>query len=231
MKPYISEIIDALEKLYETPLQPVESNPLHLILLENVAYLVDDEHRERGFNALRDKVGLTPADILSASTEDLLAVAKLGGPMPDLRVAKLREIALIAVNDFEGDLDQVLKWPVAQAKKALKKFPGIAEPGAEKILLFCRAHAVPAFESNGLRALARLGFTEDGKSYSAVYNEACKKVLAQTGPDFDLLIKAYHLLRRHGQELCKRKAPLCEPCPLKGRCFYFSRVFSFPGRN
>jgi hypothetical protein len=53
-----------------------------------------------------------------------LEVAKLGGPMPELRVAKIREIALAVVNDFEGDLSRILELPVAQAKKALRQFPG-----------------------------------------------------------------------------------------------------------
>jgi endonuclease III len=88
--------------------------------------------------------------------------------------------------------------------------------------LFCRAHAVPAFESNGLRALTRLGFAEGRRSYSATYNAVREKVLAETGPDFDLLIKAYHLLRHHGQELCKRNEPFCGPCPLKNDCLYFA---------
>jgi endonuclease-3 len=36
-------------------------------------------------------------------------------------------------------LAQILKLPYAQAKKALKQFPNIGDPGAEKILMFCGA--------------------------------------------------------------------------------------------
>jgi endonuclease-3 len=221
MKPPFLEIIDALEKFYGPHPAPAESGPLEMVLLENSAYLVGDEQRERAFNALRDHIGLTPSDILSASPEELFSIAEMGGPMPELRVKKLCGIATTAMAGFDGDMRKILQLPLSQAKKALKKFPGIGDPGAEKILLFCRAYAVPAFESNGLRALTRLGFADSGKSYSAAYNEAREKVLAQTGPDFDLLIKSYHLLRRHGQELCKRKTPLCGPCPLNDRCPYF----------
>jgi len=42
-------------------------------------------------------------------------------------VEKLRRIAQIALQEFDGDLDRVLKQPLAQAKKSLKKFPGIGE--------------------------------------------------------------------------------------------------------
>ena len=38
----------------------------------------------------------------------------------------------------------------------------------------------------------------------------------QRGIDF--LIRMHHLLRRHGQELCKHSAPRCDACPLAAEC-------------
>jgi endonuclease-3 len=63
-------------------------------------------------------------------------------------------------------LKSVLKLPLPKAKKALQKFPGIGEPGAEKILLFTRTHPLMALESNGLRVLVRLGFGAEHKNYA-----------------------------------------------------------------
>ena len=40
----------------------------------------------------------------------------------------------------------------------------------------------------------------------------------QNPDDFDWLITAHQLLRRHGRELCRRAAPLCASCPLQERC-------------
>jgi len=37
---------------------------------------------------------------------------------------------------------------------------------------------------------------------------------------FDPLTRAYLLLKRHGQELCKRTNPKCAACPLNSRCAY-----------
>jgi hypothetical protein len=50
-----------------------------------------------------------------------------------------------------------LKKPLPQAKKALKRFPSIGDPGAEKILLLTRSYPVMALYSNGLRTLCRVG--------------------------------------------------------------------------
>ena len=37
------------------------------------------------------------------------------------------------------------------------------------------------------------------------------------------LLKASLVLRRHGQELCRRAAPLCEGCPLRDGCAFANR--------
>src|SRR6185369_2870649 len=211
-----TKTIDELKNFYGRPAPPKVNDPLGMILLENVAYLVSDERRERAFDALREKVGLTPPEILTAREETLLEVARLGGMLPAARVEKLRRIAQIALQEFDGDLDGILKQPLAQTKKSLKKFPGIGDPGAEKILLFSKAHPILALDSNGLRVLRRLGYGEEQKSYAATYRsaqEAAREDLKKAlKADFDWLIAAHQLLRLHGQQLCKTTTPLCASC-------------------
>lgn len=219
-KPF-QKIIEKLKIHYGAPRPPKTTDPFEMILLENVAYLVGDEQREEAFDALRDRVGLSPVDIVTAHDEKLLEIARLGGMLPAGRVEKLRRIANIALQEFDGHLKSVLKQPLAKAKRALKKFPGIGDPGAEKILLFTRTHPVLALESNGLRVLLRLGYGEERKNYSATYRTAQEAVKPELKEDFDWLIEAHQLLRRHGQELCRRSQPLCPACPLKLDCRYY----------
>jgi hypothetical protein len=38
----------------------------------------------------------------------------------------------------------------------------------------------------------------------------------------DWLIRAHQLLRRHGQELCRRSRPRCAACPLTAQCAYYA---------
>jgi len=214
-------IIEELQDFYGRPEPPGVTDPLGMILLENVAYLVSDERREQAFNALRERVGLTPPEILMAHDETLLEVARLGGMRPAARVDKLRRIAQIALQEFDGDFDKVLKQPLAKAKKSFKKFPGIGDPGAEKILLFSRTQQILALDSNGLRVLLRLGYGEERKSYSSTYRSAQDAVEGELKKDYDWLIAAHQLLRRHGQELCKTTVPLCPQCPVKSSCRYY----------
>jgi endonuclease III len=37
---------------------------------------------------------------------------------------------------------------------------------------------------------------------------------------FEARKRAYLLLKKHGQEICKRSKPKCESCPLAAHCAY-----------
>jgi len=220
MKSPLARRIDALEKRYGRPSPPKTKDPFGLVLSENVAYLVDDEKRSRAFALLKKTVGLRPADILAAPEESLWAVASFG-IKPDLRVATLKRCAEIAVKDFGGDVGSALALPPKEALRKLRKFPSIGEPGAEKILLFTRTHPVFALESNGLRVLLRLGYGKESKSYGASYRSVREAVSGEIVSDCDWLIRANLLLKRHGQETCRRSAPTCEICPIQDGCAFF----------
>jgi len=221
-----SSIIRALQQFYGKPKPPRITDPFEIILWENVAYLVDDDKRATAFAALKKNIGTTPQQILKASDQQLIAVTKLGGMVPELRAQRVRQIAELAHWIFKDDLKSVLQKALPEAKKALKKFPSIGGPGAEKILMLTRSYPVLALESNGLRVLLRLGFAEEKKSYSASYRGVQQAIKEQLPSSYDGLIAAHQLLRQHGQELCKRSQPLCETCPLQRECSYFHGVYA-----
>jgi endonuclease-3 len=219
--PDLHKIITKLAAHYGKPRPPLTTDPFELILLENVAYLVSDERREEAFKILRQHAGTKPHELLSASDESILQATRLGGMHPDQRVGRLREIALIAMNEFSGDLKSALKLPLPKAKLALRKFPSIGEPSAEKILLFTHSYPVLGLDSNGLRVLVRLGFGEEKKNYTATYRSVQEAIKDQLETDYAWLISTHILLRQHGKELCKTNAPLCEKCPVRKSCAYF----------
>ena|SRR5271165_3721771 len=213
--------IERLKKFYGRPVAPKITDPLELILLENVAYLADDDQRATAFAALKKKVGTRPGQILKASQEQLEEITRMGGIVPELRARRLRQIAELVHHIFGDDLAAELKKPLSHARKALKKFPTIGDPGAEKILMLTRSYPLLALESNGLRVLLRLGFAEEKRSYSASYRGVQQALAGQLPSSYGALIAAHQLLRRHGQELCKRTRPLCEAgCPLTADCRY-----------
>jgi hypothetical protein len=170
-----------------------------LVLAENVAYLVDDQRRWQAVARLRTEVGLAPEQILAAPEDVLRGI--VAGARPAERVQRLRRCAELAI-----------------AGAPWRAYPGIGEPGADRIDLFTGTRAVLALDANGLRVLARLGFGGPARSYAASYREAqagASKRLPATVPARQ---RAHQLLRRHGQLVCRRKDPSCSICPVSGDC-------------
>jgi endonuclease III len=214
-----SKVVDKLQQHYGAPAPPPSTDPLELIIWENIAYLANDRRRAEAFAILKRTIGTRPDQILAAQHSALAAIGK-AGILPDVSAEKLLAIAKIAYEEFDSDLHSALKKPLPQAKKALKRFPGIGDPGAEKILLFTRSYPLMALESNGLRVLCRVGFADEQKNYSATYHLIQDAIRGQLPKDYDSLIRAHQLLRQHGQELCKRSKPCCAECPLQTECNY-----------
>ncbi len=215
----LSKLVNTLQQHYGDPAPPPSTDPLELIIWENIAYLASDERRAAAFAALKRDIGTRPEQILAANHAALAGIGK-AGILPDVSAEKLLVIAKIAYEEFDGDLRAVLKKPLPQAKKALKRFPSIGDPGAEKILLLTRSYPVMALDSNGLRVLCRVGFGEEQKNYSATYRSVQEALHRQLPRDYDSLIRAHQLLRQHGQDLCKRSKPRCTDCPVRTVCDY-----------
>ena len=210
-------VIDKLADEYGPAVPPFPTDAFELVLWENVAYLGNDEKKQKALESLRATVGTRPEQIINATPDQLVAVASHGILAKEFG-AKIRLAAEIALGDFDGDLDEVVGRPVALAKRALRRFPGIAEPGSEKILLFLRIHPSLAPESNALRVLVRLGLCPEGGSYATTYSAARDAAQRELGSDFDALLRARYYLRRHGKEICRNKAPSCVVCPLNQGC-------------
>jgi hypothetical protein len=67
----LPRVIERLEGYYGEPEPPRITNPWEMIVFENIAYLVDDERRQQAMAALREQIGITPAEILAAAPATL----------------------------------------------------------------------------------------------------------------------------------------------------------------
>ena len=215
-------LVDGLAKHYGPPPPPITTDPFEQVLLESVAYLADDERRRAAFEALRRRVGTRPEQVLAAPAGVLREL--VAGILPDQRVARLRAVAEIALREFGGSLDAAVRRPLDQARRALQRFPGIGVPGADKILLLAGTHTVLPVDSNGLRVLLRLGFGVEKKSYDATYRSVQEALSAERRRERSWLLRAHQVLRRHGQELCRRTRPACSACPVRPGCPHGRRL-------
>jgi endonuclease III len=204
-----------LKKRYGPGAIPEPSDPFAMIIWENCAYLVDDERRTNTYQELRERVGETPLELLSAGDKSIEAAIAGGGMNPAHRAAKVLRCAEIALEFADGDLSSALaKLDDKARRRLLKRFPGIGDPGADKLLLLGGYSNEPALDSNGLRVLERLGVVPPSSSYAASYRAGVSYLRKQKVDARE----AFALLREHGRTLCKRTNPRCAECPLQKIC-------------
>jgi len=218
----IPALLDRLEEIYGRQETGWPVDPYEFIVWWHCGYPASDVACARGWERLTSEVGIEPHRLLKASLAKLASALKAGGMVPELRALRLQEIALRVDNEFGGDLRTALVGPLSDARKTLKKFPGIADPGVDRILLFAGIAPLAAVASNCPHVLVRILRGKEDENYGANYRAAQQAIMAQVPQKFDARSRAYLQLKRHGQEICKRSYPKCEKCPVNSHCAFFA---------
>jgi endonuclease III len=221
----LSEILNRLEKFYGTQEPSFPVDPYEFLVWWYCGYPASDVSCTKGWNSLTRVVGINPSKLLKAKPAKLAAAIKPGGMVPELRAQRLQELAFRVENEFGGDLRAALVGPVPKARKLLKSFQGIADPGADRILLFARISPIAAVPSNCAGVLLRIRRKATSTNYSVTYREDQRVIASELPETFDARTRAYLLLKRHGQQLCKRTNPKCPECPLRQHCAYAALSF------
>jgi endonuclease III len=223
--PPLAQLLDTLEAHYgpQTPGWPTD--PYLFLVWWHCGYPASDAACAKGWDSLKRVVGLKPGQLLTANPAKLALALKPGGMVPEIRALRLKEIAKRVQKEFGEDLLAALKGlPIPKARAALKKFPSIADPGADRILLFAGISPTAAVPSNCPHVLARTRFGQEGENYGRTYKAVQEIVAAEVPATFDARIRAYLLLKCHGQQLCRSSHPQCGACPVARSCVFASRL-------
>ena len=216
----LREILNQLEKFYgpQEPSFPVD--PYEFLVWWYCGYPASDAACVKGWTGLMREIGVDSGKLLRAKPSKIAAAIKPGGMLPDLRAERIQELAFRVENEFGGDLRVALAGSIPKARKLLKSFHSIADPGADRILLFAGISPIAAVPSNCAGVLMRILKGTEEKNYSTTYREEQRIIASELPETFDARTRAYLLLKHHGQQLCKRSKPKCKECPLLALCHY-----------
>ena len=143
--------------------------------------------------------------------------------MPDVRALRLKEVAesFQSLRRRRGEIGRAM----------LKTLPGIADAGADRILLFANISPIAAVPSNAPQVAVRMLRGKESDNYGRNYSESQKLTAAEIPEDFAARQRAYLLLKQHGQEICKRTSPKCSACPIVKACAFAtsSQPENWPG--
>src|SRR5215471_15711372 len=210
----VAQILNQLESFYGPQEPSWPTDPYLFLIWWYSGYPASDARCSKGFESLNKEVGTSVTQILAARPAKLANALKPGGMLAEVRAERLKEVAARVKDEFGSDLRAALVGPIAQVRKILKSFPSIGDPGADRILLFAGIQPVAAVPSNCTGVLGRIQKGGEEKNYNASYREAQRMIDSEIPATFDARSRAYLLLKRHGQELCKRTHPKCNECPV-----------------
>jgi endonuclease-3 len=216
----VPKILEQLEQFYLKQEPGWPTDPYLFLVWWYCGYPASDAACERGWNSLDENIGVRPEQLLAAPVGMLARALAPGGMMPERRATRLKELADRVQTEFGGDLRGRLFGSPQAARKVLKTFPSIAEPGADRILLFAGIAPIAAVPSNCVHVLVRILRGVEREDYRANYRDAQRAIEAEVPANFEARQRAYLLLKKHGQEICKYARPKCDQCPVASSCSF-----------
>jgi endonuclease III len=219
--PRLARILDTLESHYGVQAAQWPTDPYLFLVWWHCGYPPSEERCARGWEALNGEIGVSPEQLSAARSQKIARALTAGGIVAQIRATRLKAIAAEVRAEFAGDLRSALgRVPLREARALLKKFPGIGNPGADRILLFAEIAPVPAVPSSCPHVPVRIESGPEPEKYDATYALAQRMLGTQMPETCRALSRAYLLLQVHGRQLCKRTNPKCSLCPVAKSCAF-----------
>ena len=128
----------------------------------------------------------------------------------NIKAKRLKSFVGFLSNDFRGSMKRMKKDAMQPLREKLLNIHGIGPETADSILLYALEKPSFVIDAYTKRVLSRHKIMEDNRSYEefqGLFHASLKKNIR--------LFNEYHaLFVKVGKTYCKRRAPLCDECPL-----------------
>ena len=212
----LSGLLDALQRFYGA-LPPPPRDPFTLFAWEVLSVHSTPRRRDAALAALKRIPALTPDSMRRAPQKKLEDSVRLAGPYGEQRLDALKTGAELFRRTPK--LADIIRGPVARARRALKPFPQLGEAGAHRMLLFAADQVTLPVDAGVARVGRRLGYgpaaAGDPRRQARVVKNALTRELTR---DADVFRRAYLYLAHHGGATCTESDPHCPICPLLSDC-------------
>jgi endonuclease-3 related protein len=187
----------------ETPFEVV----VGALLTQNTAW----RNVERAIAAL-ERAGALSAEGIAALDEERLA--ELVRPSGYYRQKAARLKGLVAFIEGEGGLEALLARPAPELREALLSVKGVGPETADSIVLYAAGKPAFVVDAYTRRIASRLGLCQPDASYDEL-----QRLFASSLPEDVPLFNEYHaLLVALGKDVCLKREPRCDGCPLAELC-------------
>jgi endonuclease-3 len=212
-KTRMEEIIRRLEKKFASNNDDHWVNePFHTLIATILSQNTSDLNSHRAFLKLLEHFDVKPEVLADLKPEDIKPVIVSAG-LSNIKSHRLIEVSKEVLKRLGGDLNNIFKFPLDDAREALMSIKGIGPKTADVVLSFVGGYPVMPIDTNIFRIVERIGFSK-GRNY-----ERTRRALELLIPTEKLKEAHLHLIRL-GREICKPKKPMCPICPINSLCNY-----------
>ena len=185
----------------ETPFEVI----IGTILTQNTSW----DNVEKAIASLKESGRFTPHGLYNTQADILAGLIKSSGYF-NIKAKRLRNFLSLLFNEYEGDLDDMLKEDGLILRHKLLDVNGIGPETADSILLYAAEYPIFVVDAYTKRIFSRHGYIPADATYHQIQELFMKSLSGDT-----YLYNEYHaLIVRVGKELCK-KNPFCNDCPIE----------------
>lgn len=179
------------------------------ILTQNTAWT----NVERALDNLRRARVLSPRTMHRTPTARLARLIRPSGYF-NLKAKKLKAFTKFLFTAHRGKLEHLFGLDSGRLRTELLSVYGIGPETADSIILYAAHQPIFVVDAYTRRILARLGLTRADASYDEL-----QSLFMQHLPHDEKMFNEYHaLLVALGKNICRKRAPRCDVCPLREIC-------------
>jgi endonuclease III related protein len=179
------------------------------ILTQNTAW----RNVDRALENLKRANALAPKQIRTIQRARLAKLIRAAG-FTASKPLRLKTLAEFLLREYDDVPENMRGGDLAKQRAQLLALNGIGPETADAILLYVAEQPIFVIDAYTRRIMAHIGIVDEKIPYHALQSLFMKNL-----PHDAALFKEYHaLLDTHAKELCTKRAPRCNVCPLNEIC-------------
>jgi endonuclease-3 len=220
--PKARQIINILSKVFKIKpdqfssltIQKRQGDPFKTLVVTILSQNSTDRSAVKAFEKLEKSIGgISPENLAMTPVERIRNAIAIGG-LQWHKAPALKQLSRIILEQYAGDLGQILRRPFDEARDLLMVLPQVGPKTADVLLVTSTGQPTIPVDTHVERVSRRLGLAPLRGGYEKV-RESLQSLFPR---------EKYHqvhlLLIEHGRAYCTALRPKCPICPLRKYCPY-----------
>ena len=210
-----SEIIQIFEKILPSYIWTKNFTPFETLIATILTQNTSDKNAIQAFKKLKMKFMLTPHVLAKTDEKKIMECIKPAG-LHIIRSKRIINVSSFIEKNYDGEITNVLNYPLPEARKKLLDIPGVGKKTADIFLNFVGGMPVFPIDTHIDRISKRLDLVNSKAKYEEIRH--CLEFLTPK----EKLSKAHILMINFGRQYCRALSPLCSKCPINQKCKYYA---------